>query len=249
MIGSLFLSIIFHSFIILVFLFGSDFLGLKKKIKLTDIPIEVVEIAKKSEAVSKKIEKKKEPIKKKTEYKPPKIIEKPKPPEFAKIENKKTSEKQPQKVKKEDLKKEKKVDRLSSILNTIEKIKKNQDKEDIVKDKTVESKIPDFTGEKLTISEIDIIRRQFIPCWTVPAGIKDVSKISVSVKLKLDPDGNVIGSKLSRDYGSKSRSYKSVAESVLRAVKHPACKKIQVPKKKYEMWKNITLNFDLSDID
>ena len=58
MIGSLFLSIIFHSFIILVFLFGSDFLGLKK-IKLTDIPIEVVEIAKKSEAVSKKIEKKK----------------------------------------------------------------------------------------------------------------------------------------------------------------------------------------------
>ena len=205
-----------------MFIFGSDFLGFKKKIKLTDIPIEVVEIAKKSEAVSKKIEKKKEPIKKKTEYKPPKIIEKPKPPEFAKIENKKTSEKQPQKVKKEDLKKEKKVDRLSSILNTIEKIKKNQDKEDIVKEKTVESKIPDFTGEKLTISEI---------------------------KLKLDPDGNVIGSKLSRDYGSKSRSYKSVAESVLRAVKHPACKKIQVPKKKYEMWKNITLNFDLSDID
>ena len=65
----------------------------------------------------------------------------------------------------------------------------------------------------------------------MPAGIKDVSKISVSVKLKLDPDGNVIGSKLSRDYGSKSRSYKSVAESVLRAVKHPVCKKIQVPKK------------------
>ena len=72
MIGSLFLSIIFHSFIILVFLFGSDFLGLKKKIKLTDIPIEVVEIAKKSEAVSKKIEKKKESIKKKNEYTPPK---------------------------------------------------------------------------------------------------------------------------------------------------------------------------------
>ena len=72
MIGSLFLSIIFHSFIILVFLFGSDFLGLKKKIKLTDIPIEVVEIAKKSEAVSKKIEKKKESIKKKNEYTPQK---------------------------------------------------------------------------------------------------------------------------------------------------------------------------------
>lgn len=249
MIGSLFLSIIFHSLIILIFFFGPEFLGLKKKIKLTEIPVEVVEIAKKSEAVSKKVEKKKESINKGTEYTPPKIVEKPKPPEFAKIENQKTSEKQIKKEKKEDLKKEKKVDRLSSILNTIEKIKKNQDKEEIVKEEKVESKIPDFTGDKLTISEIDIIRRQFIPCWTVPAGIKDVSKISVSVKLKLDPDGNVVGSKLSRDYSLKSRSYKSVAESVLRAVKHPECKKIKVPKKKYEMWKNITLNFDLSDID
>ena len=249
MVGSLFLSIIFHSFVILIFLFGPELFGLKKKIKLNDIPIEVVEIAKKSEAVSKKVEKKKVSTKKKTDYTPPKIVEKPKPPEFAKIEKKKQPEKQAKKVKKEDTKKEKKVDRLSSILNTIEKIKKNQDKEEVIKEKSFESKTPDFTGEKLTISEIDIIRRQFIPCWTVPAGIKDVSKISVSVKLKLDPDGNVIGSKLSRDYGSKSRSYKSVAESVLRAVKHPACKKIQVPTKKYEMWKNITLNFDLSEID
>ena len=74
MIGSLFLSIIFHSFIILVFLFGSDFLGLKKKIKLTDIPIEVVEIAKKSEAVSKKIEKKKSQLKKRMNIHPPKLL-------------------------------------------------------------------------------------------------------------------------------------------------------------------------------
>lgn len=63
MIGSLFLSIIFHSFVILIFLFGPEFLGLKKKIKLTDIPVEVVEIAKKSEAVSKKVEKKKNQLK------------------------------------------------------------------------------------------------------------------------------------------------------------------------------------------
>ena len=74
MVGSLFLSIIFHSFIILVFLFGSDFLGFKKKIKLTDIPIEVVEIAKKSEAVSKKIEKKKSQLKKRLNTNLPKLL-------------------------------------------------------------------------------------------------------------------------------------------------------------------------------
>ena len=45
--------------------------------------------------------------------------------------------------------------------------------------------------------------------------------MSVSVKLKLDPDGNVIGSKLSRDYVQKV-DHITVAESVLRAVKHPA---------------------------
>ena len=250
MTGSLFLSIFFHLFVILIILIGPDIFGLKKKIKINNIPVEVIQIANKTETNEKKIVKKNKPTKQqKIEYSPPKVVKKPQPPEFPEIKKEKKVEKLKKEAIKEVAKKEVKVDRLSSILNTIEKIKKDQEKKEEKKERVDKPQTPDFSGEKLTISEIDIIRRQFIPCWTVPAGIKDISKINISVKLKLDQEGNVLGSKLLRDYGSKGNSYKSVAESVLRAVKHPACKKIQVPKKKFELWKNITLNFDLSEID
>ena len=232
MTGSLFLSIFFHLFVILIILIGPDIFGFKKKTTINNIPVEVIQIAKKTETNEKKVIKKNKLTKqKKIEYSPPKVIKKPKPPEFPEIKKEKKVEKLKKEVKKEDVKKEAKVDRLSSILNTIEKIKKDQENKEKKKERVDEPQTPDFSGEKLTISEIDIIRRQFIPCWTVPAGIKDISKINISVKLKLDQEGNVLGSKLVRDYSTKGKSYKSVAESVLRAVKHPACKKIQVPKK------------------
>ena len=35
----------------------------------------------------------------------------------------------------------------------------------------------------------------------------------------------------------------------MRAINHPACKKIKVPQKKYDVWKNITLNFDLTQLE
>ena len=38
--------------------------------------------------------------------------------------------------------------------------------------------------------------------------------------------------------------YRSAAERAMRAVRHSACKKIKVPSKKFQTWKNMTLNFD-----
>ena len=54
-------------------------------------------------------------------------------------------------------------------------------------------------GEKLTISEKDAIRRQFYRCWIVPAGAKNLKDLFVSIKIKLDKEGNVIFSKLIND--------------------------------------------------
>ncbi len=142
---------------------------------------------------------------------------------------------------------------MESILKSIEKIKtqtKSNIKEDLKDDKPekeeqVEEKKNLSLGEKLTISEKDAIRRQFYKCWIVPAGAKNLKDLIVSIKIKLDQDGNVIFSKLINKKSNDS-FFRTASESALRAINHPECKKLKVPKKKYETWKEIILDFDPS---
>ena len=87
-------------------------------------------------------------------------------------------------------------------------------------------------GEKLTISEKDAIRRQFYRCWIVPAGAKDLKELVVSIRIKLNEDGEVINAKLLTDNKLNNPFFRAASESAMRAVNHPECKKLQVPKKK-----------------
>ena len=180
---------------------------------------------------------------------PPKPKSKPNPPEFS-IKEKQKKEK----VKKTDefpqQKKEKK-NRMDSILKSIEKIKKDNqksldEKKDVeqVEDKEEVKEVR--LGEKLTISELDAIRRQFYRCWIVPAGAKDLKKLVVSIRIKLNEAGEVVNAKLITDSKLNNPFFRAASESAMRAVNHPECKKLQVPKKKYETWKEIILDFDPS---
>ena len=40
--------------------------------------------------------------------------------------------------------------------------------------------------------------------------------------------------------------FRTASESALRAINHPECQKLKVPKKKYETWKALILEFDPS---
>ena len=91
--------------------------------------------------------------------------------------------------------------------------------------------------KKLTISEKDAIRRQFYRCWIVPAGAKNLKDLFVSIKIKLDRDGNVIFSKLINDNKLSESFFRAAAESALRAVNHPECKKLKVPEKNIKLGK------------
>ena len=51
--------------------------------------------------------------------------------------------------------------------------------------------------------------------------IKDLKKFSIRVKLKLDEDGNVTRSKIIKSKNSQNKSYKTLSESVMRAINHP----------------------------
>jgi len=241
MTGSFVTSIIFHFLVIFLITFSAEFLRLNNTKKILETPVEIVEISKKTELKKAKVE----PSRDYPKYTPPKVQKKPNPDEFIKKANKKENKPKARINKKE----EKKIDRMSSILNSIDKLKRDEKLKR--KDVEVEKKDNEPTGfgEKLTISEVDMIRRQFIPCWTIPSGIKDLKKFSIRVKLKLDEDGNVTRSKILKSKNSQNKSYKTLSESVMRAINHPACKKIKVPQKKYDIWKNITLNFDLTQLE
>ena len=142
--------------------------------------------------------------------------------------------------------------RVDNILKSIEKIKsasklqstkkKVEEKELLEEEDEVKSV---KLGEKITISEKDAIRRQFYKCWIVPAGAKNIKDLKVSVKLRLNKDGEVLNTKIMNKENMNNTFFRTLAESAIRAVNHPDCK-IQRSQKKYETWKETILDFDPS---
>ena len=235
-------SISFHLLIILFFLFFHNFFDLSKRNIITEIPIEVVDVSDRTNVKKKEPEKKvKEIVEQK--FSPPKPISKPVPPKF---EEKNNKVKERVEKKKEVIKEERKDNRLTSILKSIEKVTKNNKIKKNDKPEEKQKNIIKSTniGEKITISEKDLIRRQFAACWNPPSGSKNIDKLKVLVKLTLDESGNVMDAKLVDNGNMKDPFYRSAAERAMRAVRHSACKKIKVPSKKFQTWKNMTLNFD-----
>ena len=68
----------------------------------------------------------------------------------------------------------------------------------------------------------------------------------MSIKLTLNKEGEVINSKILNKVKMNNSFFRTLAESAVRAVNHPDCKKLKVPKKKYETWKETILDFDPS---
>ncbi|MAI59841.1 MAG: hypothetical protein CMM92_02330 [Rickettsiales bacterium] len=247
----LFKSITLHFGILLVFLYGAEIFKQNKRFEIYEIPLEIVDVSDQTVNKTDKVKKKsKKSISKNQFFLPPKPKSKPNPPEFSIKEKQK--KKKVNKIDQSPQQKKEKKNRMDSILKSIEKIKKDSQKtlEDEKKDDEKfedEEEIKEVKlGEKLTISEKDAIRRQFYRCWIVPAGAKDLKKLVVSIRIKLNEDGEVVNTKLLTNSKLNNPFFRAASESAMRAVNHPECKKLQVPKKKYETWKEIILDFDPS---
>lgn len=254
MVQGLLKSFFLHTIVIGIFIYGAEIFKKNKRFEINEIPFEIVDVS--DQTVNKIENKKKEKVKKKiiknqSGFQPPKVKLKPTPPEF-KEKTEKVKDKKSNKEEKKIAQEQKK--RVDSILKSIEKIKTAQKNKEIDKEKTVtqddqleEKEIKNIKlGEKLTISEKDAIRRQFYQCWIVPAGAKNIKDYKVSIKLKLNKDGEVINSKIIDKFDMNNTFFRTLAESAIRAVNHPDCKKLKVPAKKYETWKETILDFDPS---
>lgn len=242
MVTGLFKSSFLHLTIFLIFLYGAEIFNRNKRFEIVEIPLDIVEISEKT--VTKKNKPKPQQKPQKQSFSPPEALSRPKTSEFSEREKKvSVNEKQIQQKKLKELSKEK------SILKSIEEIKaqtKNINEEIKQKDKEITDEKVTNLGEKLTISEKDAIRRQFYSCWIVPAGAKNIKDYKVSIKLSLDASGVVTSSKLTNSLKNADPFYRTLAESAVRAVNHPDCKKLKVPKRKYETWKEMILDFDPS---
>ena len=186
--------------------------------------MEIIEISEKTVSTKKAPKPEVKPNGKQN-YSPPEVLSRPKSPGSQK--RRKIAE--PKKVKE---KKSKDLSKAESILKSIEKIKskKNNTSKEIEEKTEKENVKVSNIGEKLTISEKDAIRRQFYSCWIVPAGAKNIKDYKVSIKLKLNTNGEVISSQLTNSLLNADPFFRTLAESAVRAVNHPNCKKLKVPK-------------------
>lgn len=184
----------------------------------------------------------------------PKPIEKPKPePKKVEVTKRTVAPLPPRKPKPKV--KAKPVDAFESVLKTLEDLKnappppKEPDPElDFAK--MMESALDkpnqrNDLGEKMTISEIDLVRQQIRKCWNLPAGAKDAHKMRISIQIAMNPDGRVRKARI-LDQGQMSANpfYRAMAESAYRAVMNPRCQPFKLPPEKYDRWKNMMLNFD-----
>jgi len=104
-------------------------------------------------------------------------------------------------------------------------------------------------GPKMSMSEIDALRRQIERCWSPPAGAPEAENLVVEVQLTINPDGRVQQAQIvdtSRMY--RDAYYRAAAESVLRAIKQPACTPLKLPPDKYDLWRETKLTFNPRDL-
>ena len=90
------------------------------------------------------------------------------------------------------------------------------------------------------------LRLQLEPCWSVPAGAKDVAGIKVPIRIRLQPDGSLAGGpRVENAVRLESDPvYRAVAESALRALRNPRCVPFKLPYGQYDIWKDVVFSFD-----
>ena len=125
--------------------------------------------------------------------------------------------------------------------DTAETLKKNK--------KLTQSSIKTSLANALTLSQEDALKAQIFGCWSLPLGLPYQKNLLVRIKLRLRPDGTVLRSEI-LDHARMNQPgqgfYKVLAESALRAIR--ICQPLRVPPTGYEKWKDLQLNFDANEM-
>ena len=249
-------SLGFHLLIIILIYYGLPNFFRYRSEFLPPLPVEIINISNKTAAPKINFKKSPDTEKNKTNYANQENIKYNKqtvvPDDSREIiqETKELKEIKKKKiVKLKELKK--KPNQLQSVLKSIEQVKRDfSDKKKNTEKTESEDKVtPTKLGINLSISEIDAIRRHFEKCWNIPSGAREAGNLATEIKVRFNKKGNVLDARIVNVSRMKrDRYFRTAAESALRAVLNPRCQNAPLPEKKFDKWKNLTLNFDPKSI-
>ncbi len=115
--------------------------------------------------------------------------------------------------------------------------------------KLTQSSVKTSFATGLTLSQEDALKAQIFGCWSLPLGLPYQENLLVRIKLRLKQDGTVLRSEI-LDHARMNMPgqgfYKVLAESALRAIR--ICQPLRVPPTGYEKWKDLQLNFDANEM-
>ena len=264
---SIFLSLVFHSIMIIITALSLPFMK-RSPIDLPPIlSVDLIQITDTTsipyaERASKTLEKikKKEEERLVSEQAPPAQKKKEKPdriplPEDLNKEKKKIVKKKqnPEEIKPEirqssQFEKKEIVD-TNQIAALIDKAKEIEAVKQKKTDRVTQSSQKNSFASGLTLSQEDALRAQIFGCWSVPLGLPYDDDLLVRIKLELKKDGTIMKSEI-LDHQRMNRPgqkfYKVLAESALRAVR--LCQPLKVPPTGYDKWKELQLNFNPTEM-
>ncbi len=154
-----------------------------------------------------------------------------------------------------------KPDPFASVLKSVEELEEQQSssQDDLVEEPLESRSDPieeilakadsDFVETApLSMTEMDNIRHQIEKHWNLPAGARDAHNMRVTLSISLDRDGTVLDVTIvNLGQANTDTFFRAMAESAVRAVWK--IEKIRfLPPDKYHLWRELTLNFDPSDM-
>jgi hypothetical protein len=105
------------------------------------------------------------------------------------------------------------------------------------------------TGPPLTAGEKGDFALAVRKCWVVDPG-SEASRVIVSIRFELLPDGTVAGGSLQMVASTEGSdaAVQTAFDSARRAILRCGAQGYDLPPEKYEQWKLVTINFDPNDV-
>lgn len=190
----------------------------------------------------------------KPQVKPPEQKPAEKPPEKAQ-DQQKTADKQPDKKKADKAQEKAKAssskqsdfnaDDIAALLNKQEPSNGGAKRSTEVA--SLGAKKSNNTGAKLSMSEVDALRNAIAGNWQIIPGLADMDQVRITVRMKLDENGEIIGDPEVEATGGNESTRRALAGGAYRAVKRSA-PFTNLPKDKYDAWSEVVVNFDPSQM-
>jgi len=103
-------------------------------------------------------------------------------------------------------------------------------------------------GSQLTANEMDLLRQQLYQCWNVPAGVRDAKDLVIEIRVMVGPDSVTQEATIVDQGRLGDPIFRAAAESARRTFSNPQCTPLHVPAGKYEVWKDLVVDFSPKDI-